>query len=108
MEIDISDFQKMDLRVGEIENCEKIKNSEKLVKLIVNIGEKKIQLVAGIALSYKTEELIGKKIIVLANLKPKKIFGIESQGMLLAAHDKNNFPVLLTVDKDVEAGAKIS
>jgi methionine--tRNA ligase beta chain len=108
MEIDISDFQKIDLKVGKIESSEKIKNSEKLVKLIVDIGDKKIQLVAGIALSYKPEELIGKKIIVLTNLKPRKIFGIESQGMLLAAHDKNNFPVLLTVDKDVEAGAKIS
>jgi len=108
MEIDISDFQKMELRVGKVESVEKIKNSEKLIKLIVNIGEKKIQIVAGIALSYKTEELIGKNIIVLTNLKPKKILGVESQGMLLAAHDKNNFPVLLTVDKDVEAGAKIS
>jgi methionine--tRNA ligase beta chain len=108
MEIDISDFQKMDLRVGRIENAEKIKNSERLIKLIVNIGDKKIQLVAGIASSYKPEELIGKKIIVLANLKPRKIFGIESQGMLLAALDKNNLPVLLTAEKDVEAGAKIS
>jgi len=108
MEVEISDFQKMDLRVGKIESAEKIKNSEKLVKLIVDIGDKKVQIVAGIALSYQPEELIGKKIIVLANLKPRKIFGVESQGMLLAAHDKNNLPILLSVDKDVEPGAKIS
>lgn len=106
-EIDIEDFQKIDLRVGEIIKAEKIENTDKLLKLLVNLGNENITLVAGIAKNYKPEELISKKIVVLTNLKPKTIRGVVSKGMVLAAIDKNENPVLLTIDKDVDVGAKI-
>ena len=105
--ISFEDFLKMDIRVGKVISAERVKNSVKLVKLIVDLGLEKRQLVAGIAGYYSPEELIGKNIVVLANLKPKKIMGIESQGMLLAAVVDNK-PVLLTTDKDVPPGTKVS
>jgi methionine--tRNA ligase beta chain len=105
--INFEDFQKLDLRVGKILESEKIEGSEKLLKLQVDIGESKIQLVAGIAKFYKTHELINKEIIVLKNLKPRKILGVESQGMLLAADDKGT-PVILTPDKEAKPGSKIT
>jgi len=105
--ISFEDFLKIDIRVGKVISAERVKNSVKLVKLIVDLGLEKRQLVAGIAGYYSPEELIGKNIVVLANLKPKKIMGIESQGMLLAAVVDNK-PVLLTTDKDVPPGTKVS
>ncbi|MEM5813130.1 MAG: methionine--tRNA ligase subunit beta [Candidatus Aenigmatarchaeota archaeon] len=106
-EVSIEEFQKIDLRVGKIISAEKIENADKLLKLLVDLGNEKRTLIAGIAKSYKPEELINKNVVVLANLKPKVIRGVESKGMLLAAIDKNENPILLTVDKDVEVGAKI-
>lgn len=105
--ISFEDFLKMDIRVGKVISAERVKNSVKLVKLIVDLGSEKRQLVAGIAGYYSPEELVGRNIIVLANLKPKKIMGVESQGMLLAAVVDNK-PVLLTTDKDVPPGTKVS
>ncbi|RLE72827.1 MAG: methionine--tRNA ligase subunit beta [Thermoprotei archaeon] len=105
--ISFEDFLKMDIRVGKVISAERVKNSVKLVKLIVDLGLEKRQLVAGIAGYYSPEELVGRNIIVLANLKPKKIMGVESQGMLLAAVVDNK-PVLLTTDKDVPPGTKVS
>ncbi|MEM7816880.1 MAG: methionine--tRNA ligase subunit beta [Candidatus Aenigmatarchaeota archaeon] len=106
-EVSIEEFQKIDLRVGKIISAEKIENADKLLKLLVDLGNEKRTLIAGIAKSYKPEELINKKVVVLANLKPKVIRGIESKGMLLAAIDRNENPILLTVEKDIEVGAKI-
>ena len=83
-QIDIKDFEKIDLRVAEVIECERVKNSEKLLKLKVKIGREERQIVAGIGKHYKPEELIGKRVVVVANLKPAKLMGIESQGMLLA------------------------
>ncbi|MET1160878.1 MAG: methionine--tRNA ligase subunit beta [Thermoprotei archaeon] len=106
-EISIEEFMKVDLRIGVIKNVEKIPGSEKLYKIIVDLGELgERQIVAGIAKWYKPEDLIGKNIVVVANLKPKKIFGEISQGMLLAA-DVDGEPVLLTTVKPVKPGARV-
>lgn len=102
--ISYEDFAKVDLRVGKVVKAEKVEKSKKLLKLIVSFGDEERQIVAGIGEQYKPEELINKKVIVVYNLEPKKIMGIESQGMLLAAGEK---PVLLTVDGDVKEGSKV-
>jgi methionine--tRNA ligase beta chain len=106
MIIKFDDFQKIDLRVGKVLEAEKVEGSEKLLKLIVDLGSEKRQLVAGIAKYYKPPDLIGKEIVVVANLEPKKLMGIESQGMLLAA-DVNGEPVILIPIKEVPPGTKI-
>jgi methionyl-tRNA synthetase len=85
--ISIDDFAKLDLRIGEIIKAERIEKSDKLLKLQVDIKEKQIQVVAGIAKKYDIDDLIGKKITVLVNLQPAKLFGVESQGMILATSD---------------------
>jgi methionine--tRNA ligase beta chain len=109
MEIDYEDFVKLDLRVGTVKSCKKIPKSNKLSKLMVDCGEKSLrQIITGIGYYYSPEQLIDKKIVVLSNLKPRKIMGIYSQGMLLAA-DINNEPFLLKVDerKPIPPGTKI-
>jgi methionine--tRNA ligase beta chain len=106
MTIKFEDFQKIDLRIGKISKAEKIEGSEKLLKLIIDLGSEKRQLVAGIAKYYKPEDLIGKEIVVVANLEPKNLMGIESQGMLLAA-DVDGEPVILIPEKEVPPGTKI-
>ncbi len=105
--ISFSDFQKIELKVGRIVAAEKVEGSEKLVKLEVDLGEEKRQLVAGIGKFYQPQELINKEIIVVANLEPKKLMGVESQGMLLAATGEG-FISLLQPDKEVPPGTKIS
>jgi methionine--tRNA ligase beta chain len=100
------DFQKLDLRVAKIVAAEKIAGSDKLLKLQVDVGNEKRQIVAGIAQKYSADELVDKNIIILANLEPRKLRGIESQGMLLAAVEGDN-TVLLTTDKEISAGAKV-
>jgi len=106
--ITIEDFSKVDLRVGKVIEAEKVEKSRKLLKLKIDLGKLGIkQIVAGIAQYYNPQDLIGKKIIVIANLKPVKLMGVESQGMLLAAQSEGKLR-LLTVDGDIDAGAKIS
>lgn len=104
--IGIEDFAKIELKVGTVVAAERVEKSEKLIKLKVDIGEER-QLVAGIGKAYTPEDLVGKKIVVLANLKPAKLMGVESQGMLLAATDSEGALSVLTVDRDVRQGAKI-
>jgi methionine--tRNA ligase beta chain len=104
--ISFKDFQKIELKVAKIIEAEKIEKSEKLLKLIVDLGDEKRQLVAGIAKYYRPEDLIGKEIVVVANLEPKKLMGIESQGMLLAANVDGK-PVILIPEKEVPPGTKI-
>ena len=104
--ISFENLQKIDLRVAKIIKAEKVEGSEKLLKLIVDLGNEKRQLVAGIAKYYRAEDLIGKEIVVVANLEPKKIMGIESQGMLLAAN-VNGKPVILIPEKEVPPGTKV-
>jgi methionyl-tRNA synthetase len=105
--ISYDDFKKLDIRVGLVENVEKVPKADKLYKLTVNIGTEKRTLVAGLAEYYKADELKGKKIIVLTNLEPRKLKGITSQGMLLAAED-GKIVSILTPEKDVIPGSKIS
>ncbi len=106
--ITMEELRKIDLRVGRVKHAEHIEGSEKLLKLVVDLGTEERQIVAGLAKWYKPEDLVGKIVIVVANLKPKKMFGVESQGMLLAAEGKSK-PVLLTVENpdEVEPGARI-
>jgi methionine--tRNA ligase beta chain len=108
VEIKFEEFAKLDLRVAKIENVEEIEGSDKLYKLTISLGEEKRTLVAGIKKFYKKEELIGKEIIVVANLEPKVIKGIVSKGMLLAAISKNGNVSVLVPDKEVEEGSKVS
>lgn len=96
----------VNLKTAVVVEAEKIDGADKLLKLQVDLGEEKRQLVAGIALHYKPEELIGKTIVVVANLKPAKLRGVESQGMLLAASMGKNLR-LVTVEGDIGAGADV-
>jgi len=102
-EITIDDFAKLDLRVGKIIEASKVKGSDKLLKLKVDINDKTIQVVAGIGSKYQASELPGKKVIILANIKPTMLFGIKSEGMILATAEKMG---LLTAE-DGEIGEKI-
>lgn len=106
--ISIDDFAKCQFKVGRVLEAEKVEGTEKLLKLSVKVGVSETRtVVAGIALSYQPQDLIDKKVIVVYNLKPAKLRGIESHGMLLAAKGENNLR-LLTVDGDLEEGAVVS
>jgi methionyl-tRNA synthetase len=106
--IEYDDFAKVDLRVGKIVEADKHPNADKLLLLKVDLGEEQPRtILAGIAAWYKPEELVGREIIVVANLKPRKMRGIFSEGMLLAATDSSGKPVLLTPSEYVEPGAKV-
>ena len=104
--IDINEFAKLDLRIAKIENAERIEGSKKLIRLEVDIGNEKRQLVAGIAEEYNPESLIGELVPVLVNLKPAKLMGVESRGMILAV-EVNGKPILLRPDKEVPAGCRV-
>lgn len=101
--ISIEDFAKVDLRIGEIIGAERVKDSENLLKLMVDIKEKKLQVVAGLAKKYAPEDIKGQKVVVLVNLKPAKLFGIKSEGMILAT--SSNLSVLSAETADI--GEKI-
>jgi methionyl-tRNA synthetase len=107
--IEITDFAKIDLRVGEVRSAERIPKADKLLLLTVDIGEEKPrQILAGIAQYYTPEQLVGRKIVVVANLKPRKLRGHESQGMLLAASvGDEGKPVIATFAEEVPNGARL-
>jgi methionyl-tRNA synthetase len=107
--IEITDFAKIDLRVGEVKTAERIPKADKLLLITVDIGEEKPrQILAGIAQYYEPEKLIGRKIVVVANLKPRKLRGYDSQGMLLAASvGDEGKPVIATFAEDVPNGARL-
>jgi methionyl-tRNA synthetase len=105
-QIDIDLFRQVDLRVGVIRKAEKVPKSEKLVKLIVDIGEER-QIVAGIAKTHCPEDLVGKQVVIVANLKPAKLMGIESHGMILAVRDGNDLK-LVVPEANVSPGGRIS
>lgn len=105
--INIEDFKKLELRVAKITAAEKAENSDKLLKLQIDLGEEQRQIVSGIAETYTPEELIGREIVVVANLEPRVLRGVESQGMLLAASDGERI-ILLQPDKEVTPGSRIS
>jgi methionyl-tRNA synthetase len=104
--ITIQDFAKLELKIGSVIGAERVPKSDKLIKLQVDTGDQR-QVVAGIGKAYTPEDLIGKKIVVVTNLQPAKLMGVESNGMLLAATGSNGTPVILMPEKDVEAGSKI-
>ena len=107
--INFKDWSKLDLKVGEIIKIEDIEGADFLYKLTVDIGSEKRIICAGIKPYYPKEELMNKKIIVLVNLAPRKMRGIESKGMLLAAGSQDeNLCVLISPEKDVPNGTKIS
>lgn len=107
--VSIDDVFKLDLRVAEILEAEEVPKSKKLIKLQVRVGEEKRQILAGIKLHYSPEELVGKKIVIVNNLKPAKLMGMESQGMLLAASNADKSELsLIGFDKEVESGWKVS
>ena len=106
MTINIQDFSEIDLRAAEIKAVEEHPDADKLLVLKIDAGDGEKQLVAGIKNHYSTEELVGRKIIVVNNLAPAVLRGVESQGMLLAARDGDKV-VLLTTEKDVEPGSRV-
>ena len=106
-EVEYDDFAKLQFRIGEIISCEAVKKSKKLLCSQVKIGSEVKQILSGIRSSYDPEELVGKKVLVLTNLKPRKLAGLESQGMLLLAEDAEGTLSLLTPERDMPAGAPV-
>jgi methionyl-tRNA synthetase len=105
-QISIDDFMKIQLKAAKVLAAERVPKSEKLLKLQVSLGSEQRQIVAGIGKKYEPEALIGKTIVIVANLKPAKLMGIESQGMVLAAGD-SEVRGLATFVEDVEPGTKV-
>lgn len=105
--ITFEDFKKVDIRVGEINACKKVKKSDKLLFLKIDDGFSERQIVSGIAKSYKPEEIIGKKVFFVANLEPRKICGIESQGMIVAAEDESGKVVISFADSSLKPGTRL-
>ena len=106
--ISIDDFAKVELKTAEVLELEKVEGADKLLKLQIKVGEENRQIVAGIAEHYSPEELVGKKIVVVANLKPAVIRGVESNGMLLAVSTKDSVTLVTPEDTDVPSGLRIS
>jgi len=107
-EIVFDDFAKIDLRVGTVLACEKVEKADKLLKLEIDLGSEKRTIVSGIAMHFAPEEMIGKQVVVVANLAPRKMRGIESQGMILTAEDKAGGLHLISPQAIIAAGCGIS
>ena len=107
-EITFDDWSKLQFQVGEIIACEEVKKSKKLLCSQVKIGSQVKQIVSGIKQHYSAEEMVGKKVMVLVNLKPAKLAGILSEGMLLCAEDAEGNLALMTPEKPMPAGAEIA
>jgi len=105
--ISIEDFARVELRTAKILEAEHVPETTRLLKLQVDLGSEQRQLVAGIAESYEPESIVGRTIIVVANLKPARLRGVESQGMLLAATPEGETPILATFDTEVPPGTKV-
>jgi methionyl-tRNA synthetase len=103
----LADFQKIELRVATVKSAELHPNADRLLVLKIDVGGEERQIVAGIRASYEPAALVGKQIVVVANLEPAKLRGVESQGMLLAARDEERV-VVVTVDSAVASGSKVS
>ncbi len=106
--ITIDDFAKVELRVGQVQVAERVKGADRLLRLEVNLGDEVRQIVAGIADAYEPEKLIGRKVVIVANLQPRKLRGLESNGMIVAASiGEKGKPVLAGFLEDVEIGARL-
>lgn len=103
----IDEFRQVDLRIAKVISAERVTGSEKLIKLQIDLGEPR-QLVAGIGKAYEPENLVGKEIVVVANLEARELMGLTSEGMLLAAHEGDGVPVLLMPDRVIAPGSAIS
>lgn len=107
-EIAYDDFLKVNLRVGIIKSAEKVPGSKKLIKMMIDIGSEVRQIITGIADQFPdTDQLIGKRVVVVANLMPKKMFGLESRGMILMAEDVNGKLYFVTTEGDAPPGSKV-
>ncbi len=104
-EYSVEEFWKFDIRVGQIVEAEKVQGSQKLIKLTVDFGKEKRTIVTGVADQHTPSEFKGKKMVFVLNLKPKKVFGIESKGMLLLAEDENKKTYLVSVE-DAPIGSR--
>jgi len=107
MEIPFDDFMNLELRIGKVEEATLIPGSKNLLKLIVDFGSEKRQSVAGLLRYYKLEELVDKKFVFILNLQRRKLMGIESQCMVLAAEDNEGNVILICPEKDIAAGSRI-
>jgi methionyl-tRNA synthetase len=105
--IDYDAFCRVEMRIATVLDAEPVQGADKLLKLILDLGTEKRQLVAGIAKSYAPADLVGKQIVVVANLQPRKLRGVESNGMLLAVGEAAEGIVLLTVDRKVDNGLQV-
>jgi methionine--tRNA ligase beta chain len=107
MEIPFDEFLKLDLRIGKILEANQIAGSRNLIRMIVDFGEEKLQAVAGLLQWYKPEDLVGKKCAFILNLQRRKMMGVESQCMILAADDGKGSVVVLQTEKDISEGSRI-
>ena len=105
-QITIDEFMKIQLKTAKVLSAERVPKSEKLIKLHVSLGTEQRQIVAGIGKKYEPDALVGKTIVIVANLKPAKLMGIESQGMILAAGD-TDVQGLLTIQEEVDPGTQV-
>ena len=105
--ITIEDFAKVELRVGQVKVAEKVKGADKLLRLEVDLGTEMRQVVAGIAEAYAPETLIGRKVVIVANLAPRKLRGLESNGMIVAASPEGGKPILASFLEDVPVGTRL-
>lgn len=105
--INIDDFLKIDIRCVKVLQAERMEGSDKLLKLLVDTGDEKRQILAGIGMSYEPDDVINKTLLAVVNLKARKMMGEESQGMILATGDDLEKISLIQPDKDVEPGSKI-
>lgn len=107
MEIPFEEFQKLDLRIGKITEANQIPDSRNLMRIIVDFGAEKRQAVAGLLHWYKPQDLVGKKCVFVLNLQKRKVMGVESQCMILAAEDDKGNVTVLQPEKDIAEGSKI-
>lgn len=107
MQVDFDSFKKLDIRIGKITTAEKVAGADKLLRLEVDFGDFKRQVLSGIAAFYNPEDLVGKQCPFIVNLEPRMIRGLESQGMILAADPGDNSAVLLHPDKQLPEGSKV-
>ena len=105
--LSIDEFMKVELRVAKVLEAEAVPKSKKLIKLLVDVGTEQRTIVAGIAEAYQPDQLVGRTIVIVANLKPAKLMGIESNGMVLAASVEGGAPSLLAVDPSMPPGTRV-
>jgi len=106
MEITYEDFKRLDIRVGVVKRVERIKGADRLLKLNVDMGDEVRTIVAGIGECYQPDDLIGREVIVIANMRPTKFFGVVSEGMLLAVDDDGT-PIIISPERRAGAGKRV-